>query len=97
MRNTTTNPFDEIFLELASIRTLVQQKQQTEIPIVRQNENELLTCDEVLKIFHVSRPTLRRWERNKKLVPIRIGRRMLFRKVDIDNLTGINLSEEAQR
>ncbi len=97
MRNTTTNPFDEIFLELASIRTLVQQKQQHEIPIVRQTEIELLTCEEVLKIFHISRPTLRRWEKKRKLVPIRIGRRMLFRKVDIDNLTGINLSEEAQR
>ncbi|MBK6396701.1 MAG: helix-turn-helix domain-containing protein [Bacteroidetes bacterium] len=52
----------------------------------------LLTCDEVLKIFHITRPTLRRWENDQKIIPIRVGRRLLFKESDVQNLTsGKNL------
>jgi len=77
------NPFDAIVTELESLKSQISlfkpaplQKEET--------TNKLLTCQEVLKLFHISRPTLRRWEHDKKLIPIRVGRRMLFKQSDID-------------
>lgn len=89
------NPFQEFLDEIASaIRTEISASTgKVEInPLTKNNIETLLTCEEVLLIFRISRPTLRRWERDKKIVPIRVGRRLLFKESDVQNLTsGKNL------
>lgn len=50
------------------------------------NETELLDVPAVLATLHVSRPTLWRLIRDRKLVPTRIGRRVLVCRTDLEKL-----------
>lgn len=45
---------------------------------------DLLTVNETAKLLHVSRVTLFKWEHRKTLIPCRIGRRVLYRKADVE-------------
>jgi hypothetical protein len=46
----------------------------------------LISRNEVLRILSVSAPTLREWERQGKLTPIRIGGRVYFHVLEISSL-----------
>lgn len=86
---TTSNPFDSLSDEISDLK---KELQQLETRKINNSSNQskletLLTLVEVLKIFHVTRPTLRRWEKNKIITPIRVGRRLLFKESDILILT----------
>ena len=86
----TNNPFQDFLDEISStIRNEFSAstgKAETH-PFPKNNIETLLTCEEVLQIFRISRPTLRRWERDGKIIPIRVGRRLLFKESDVQNLT----------
>ena len=45
---------------------------------------ELLTKDDLIRILKVSRPTINRWMKNRAFPFIKLERRVLFRKADID-------------
>ena len=45
-----------------------------------------LTINQVCNILHVSRTTLWKWECNKILVPLRIGRRVLYSEKELNAL-----------
>ena len=43
-----------------------------------QPESKLLTSEQAMALFNVTRPTLRNWEKNKQIDTIRKGRRVFF-------------------
>src|SRR5688572_22582188 len=47
---------------------------------------DLLSRAETRRLLHVSNTTLHAWEKNGTLIPSRAGRRVLFRRTDIDRL-----------
>lgn len=52
-----------------------------------QKENdELFSADECAEILNVTKPTLWRWDKTGYLQPIKIGRKIYYRKSDIDTL-----------
>lgn len=77
----TTNPFEE----LASLIREVQQKQDRleskldkfQSPL---DAEELITRFEKARQLKVSLPTLRNWEIQGLITPVRIGRKVFFRK-----------------
>ena len=50
----------------------------------KQPEDPLLSVMETADLLHVSRVTLREMEKRGELKPVRIGRRVLYRRSDID-------------
>lgn len=46
----------------------------------------LLTPDDVVEMYHISKPTLWRWAKAGYLVPIPIGGKRRYRKADVDNI-----------
>lgn len=51
-----------------------------------ENDDSLLTSEEVCKKLHVSPSTLWRWGKVGYLMPLMIGGKNLYRKSDLDNL-----------
>lgn len=49
-------------------------------------EEKYLSADEVAKELQVTKPTLWRWNKNCYLQPVKIGRKLLYRKSDVDAL-----------
>ena len=49
----------------------------------KRSEEELLTINEVAKKYNVSRSTLQRWEKLEYLLPVRLGKKVLYRTEDI--------------
>ena len=47
---------------------------------------DLLSREETRRLLHVSNTTLHAWEKSGLLTPARAGRRVLFRRSDIDSL-----------
>src|SRR5688500_1471356 len=47
---------------------------------------ELLSRAQARRLLHVSNTTLHHWEKKRVLIPTRAGRRVLFRRVDIDRM-----------
>jgi excisionase family DNA binding protein len=50
---------------------------------------QLLTRDQTATYLHVTTRTLRRWTNDGKIIPCRIGRRVLFTQRDIEALIEI--------
>lgn len=51
-----------------------------------EEEEKYLSADEVAKELQVTKPTLWRWDKIGYLQPIKIGRRIMYRLSDINNL-----------
>lgn len=49
---------------------------------------ELITKQDVIDKLHVSSTTLWIWEKRKYLVPVKIGRRIFYKRRDVNNLMG---------
>ena len=49
----------------------------------KRSEEELLTINEVVEKYNVSRSTLQRWEKLEYLLPVRLGKKVLYRTEDI--------------
>ena len=47
-------------------------------------KDDLLTVEQVRSLLDVTRVTLRQWEKQKKLMPVRLGRRVYYQRSDID-------------
>lgn len=52
---------------------------------------DLLTRGEVLKMLRITAPTLRGMTRKGRLRPVRIGKKLLFRRTDIERFTGVSI------
>ena len=49
----------------------------------KRSEEELLTINDVVKKYNVSRSTLQRWEKSEYLLPVRLGKKVMYRTEDI--------------
>ena len=49
----------------------------------KRSEEELLTINEVVKKYNVSRSTLQRWKKLEYLLPVRLGKKVMYRTEDI--------------
>ena len=52
----------------------------------RNDKSELLSKKEVMDLLGVSSTTLWNWCREKYLIPVKIGRKICYRKIDIEKL-----------
>lgn len=50
------------------------------------NENDLMTVGEVCDLLHVVPATLNNWHRAKYLTKIKVGRRVLYHRADVEEL-----------
>ena len=70
----------------------IQQVIYEEITEEKANQHdsdiELITKQDVIDKLHVSSTTLWIWEKRKYLVPVKIGRRIFYKRRDVNNLMG---------
>lgn len=50
-----------------------------------ESNQQYLTANDVVRILHCSRSTLCRWQKNNRLVPVKLGKKVLYKKEDIDD------------
>lgn len=75
--NLTQNEFEFLAEKIASkVARILKNEQQDQ-------GSELLTIKEVKDHFGISRSTLQRWEKIEYLLPVRFGKKVLFRVRDI--------------
>ena len=51
-----------------------------------EHDNELVGADDTAKILNVKKNTLWRWSKSGYLVPIKVGRKNVYLKSDIDRI-----------
>ena len=73
-------------LKLSEMEDALAKEQESSC-LFPEADGALLTKKDVLTGFNVSHTTLWKWERNGYLVPVRIGRRVYYRREDILKLT----------
>ena len=75
---------------LVELIKAVQQVIYEEINEEKANQQdsdiELITKQDVIDKLHVSSTTLWIWEKRKYLVPVKIGRRIFYKRRDVNNL-----------
>lgn len=70
------NPFEEIAQRLAAIeRLLAANVQQPE----QRQEEEYITEEELCKRFNITRPTVRKWSKEKRIKVLRFGTSKRYR------------------
>lgn len=73
--------------------TLKVGKQMTVLMDLLQNQNkELLTIKDIVKLFSISLASVHNWVKEGKLIKHKVGGRSLFKKEEVDKL--INLSKK---
>jgi len=88
------NPNIQLVITASDLRELFndwQAESRAQLEAVkascRQPSDEMLmTANEVCKEMRVSASTLWKLEKKKKLVPFRIGRRVFYRRADVDDV-----------
>lgn len=76
-----SNPFDELAELLRDVRLKQDQLEAKIDQIIKSDSNDdLITREEKAAQLKVSLPTLRNWELNGIMTPIRKGRRVYFSK-----------------
>ena len=50
------------------------------------SDNSLITKKEAMTGFNVSHTTLWKWQKSGYLVPVKVGKRVYYRRADIENL-----------
>ena len=55
-------------------------------PLKKIYEEKLVTRDEVLRVLKISAPTLWRMEQRGDLVPVRIGRKVMYKESEITQI-----------
>ena len=77
--NLTSDQF-EFLAEMIAMKVVSILKDEKQD---KKSEEELLTINEVVKKYNVSRSTLQRWEKLEYLLPVRLGKKVLYRTEDI--------------
>lgn len=93
---TEQNPNVQLVVTASDLRELFndwQQENREQLEAVRATEKclqpsdeGLLTAKEARQRMRVSQSTMWKLEKQKKLIPVRIGRRVFYRKSDIDDI-----------
>jgi len=68
------------------VSSLIEQYQATQqaTPIESKQESDLMTVDEVCNLLHVTPATLHNWHRVGYLTKVKIGRRVLYHRQDVE-------------
>jgi excisionase family DNA binding protein len=70
------NPFEEISQRLAAIEQLLSVQPK---PPEQREAEEYITEEELCKRFNITRPTARKWSREKKIKVLRFGTSKRYR------------------
>ncbi len=68
------------------IQIAKQTRQELEDELRMNREEDLIPRNTTIERLNVDPSTLWRWEKQKYLLPVRIGGKVYYRKSDIDNL-----------
>ncbi len=73
-------------MQMSSIEDSLEKEQKSS-NLFPESDDALFSKKEVMLGFNVSHTTLWKWEKNKYLVPVKIGRRVYYKRSDIEKLT----------
>lgn len=83
-------------ISVDELTSLIQQSVRDEFSKIdnqkstKLNDNELITIDDVVKIFRISKVTLHDWKKKGILPYYRISRRVYFKLSELDELLEAN-------
>lgn len=73
---------------IKAIQQVIYEEINDEKANQQDSDIELITKQDVIDKLHVSSSTLWIWEKRKYLVPVKIGRRIFYKRRDVNNLMG---------
>ena len=73
---------------IKAVQQLIYEEINEEKANQQDSDIELITKQDVIDKLHVSSTTLWIWEKRKYLVPVKIGRRIFYKRRDVNNLMG---------
>ena len=75
-------------IQMAALEERMESKQKKfETNLFPNNDDTLVTKKEAMIGFNVSHTTLWKWEKSGYLTPVKVGKRIYYRREDIKNLT----------
>ena len=74
-------------MQLAAMEENASMKHDTSTALFPDSDNSLITKKEVMQGFNISHTTLWKWEKIGYLIPIKVGKRVYYRRSDIEKLT----------
>lgn len=73
---------------IKAVQQVIYEEINEEKANQQDSDIELITKQDVIDKLHVSSTTLWIWEKRKYLVPVKIGRRIFYKRRDVNNLMG---------
>ena len=73
---------------IKAVQQVIYEEINEEKANLQDSDIELITKQDVIDKLHVSSTTLWIWEKRKYLVPVKIGRRIFYKRRDVNNLMG---------
>ena len=73
---------------IKAVQQVIYEEINEEKANQQDSDIELITKQDVIDKLHVSSTTLWIWEKRKHLVPVKIGRRIFYKRRDVNNLMG---------
>lgn len=73
-------------LIIDTVREAIREAVTTRYSALAEPPPDLLSRAQARRLLHVSNTTLHHWEKKGVLIPTRAGRRVLFRRTDIDRM-----------
>lgn len=74
-------------MQLAAREEQAAKMQDASYSLFPENDNSLVTKKEAMQGFNVSHTTLWKWQKCGYLVPVKVGKRVYYRRTDIERLT----------
>jgi ribosomal protein L11 methylase PrmA len=71
---------------IKAVQQVIYEEINEEKANQQDSDIELITKQDVIDKLHVSSTTLWIWEKRKYLVPVKIGRRIFYKRRDVNNL-----------
>ena len=73
---------------IKAVQQVIYEEINEEKANQQDSDIELITKQDVIDKLHVSSTTLWIWDKRKYLVPVKIGRRIFYKRRDVNNLMG---------
>lgn len=80
----TLSPDDLAAMIRSSLRAVLDEEPAPPVNGQSPDPGAYLTREETCDLLHISLVTLRKYEKRGELLPCRFGRRVLYRKTDVD-------------
>lgn len=86
IKNLISNQNVQLVVGLTDLRELMYEVLEEAGFTKQEKEDTLLTTNEVSQTLGVDKTTLWRWEKNKQLMPIRIGSKVRYKSSDVERI-----------